>query len=99
MHPIAKSTLVEFISHHQDAGEKMLSWYKAIKGCHAKDFNELKKSFKTADYVPEKYTILNVGGNQYRIVTVIHYNTQRLYIRHVLTHAAYDNWTKRNRRT
>ena len=39
----------------------------------------------------------DVGGNRYRLAAVIHYNTQRIYVRHVMTHAEYDRnrWRKR----
>ena len=52
----------------------------------------------SADYVPP-YTIFDVGGNKYRIVTAIHYNRRKVYIRHVLTHAEYDRWSVAYRRT
>ncbi len=30
----------------------------------------------------------------YRVIAVLHFNRQKLYIRDVLTHAAYDRWCK-----
>jgi len=41
--------------------------------------------------------IFDVGGNRYRLAAVVHYNTQRIYVRHVMTHAEYDRnyWSKR----
>lgn len=63
----------------------------------ATNYNELKQTFQTADYVPKKFTIFDVGGNKFRIVTVIHYITKSVYVRAVFTHAEYDKWTKQNR--
>jgi len=40
------------------------------------------------------YTIFNIKGNAYRLVAAIHYNRQKVYIRHVFTHAEYDRWNK-----
>ncbi len=37
-----------------------------------------------------KYTVFNIKGNAFRLIAEINYRTGRLYIRHVLTHAAYD---------
>ena len=37
-----------------------------------------------------KFVIFDIGGNKYRLICAIHYNTGRVYIRHVLTHAEYD---------
>ncbi|WP_328807329.1 type II toxin-antitoxin system HigB family toxin [Paraburkholderia elongata] len=39
---------------------------------------------------------LDVGGNRFRIIAAIHYNRQSLFVRHVLTHAQYDLWTRKN---
>jgi mRNA interferase HigB len=32
------------------------------------------------------YAIFDVGGNNHRVMTVIHYNRQRVYILHVIGH-------------
>ena len=52
-------------------------------------FSELRRTFKSADYV-DGYILFDVGGNKYRIAAFIHYDKQRLYIRQVMTHAKYD---------
>ena len=36
------------------------------------------------------FYVFNIGGNKYRLVVAIHFNTQMLFVRHVLTHAEYD---------
>lgn len=97
MHVIAKSTLLDFADKHPEARERLLQWHKVMEACVANDFNELKLTFNSADYVPKKFTVFDISGNNYRVVTVIHYNSQRVYIRSVATHADYDKWTKENR--
>jgi mRNA interferase HigB len=57
---------------------------------------QVKQAFNSADYVPP-FVIFDAGGNNFRIVAVLHFNRQRLYIREVLTHAEYDRWNKSNR--
>jgi len=60
------------------------------EGCpNFNTFIELRGVFPSVDQV-EKFTIFNIGGNKARLIAAIHYNTQRVYIRHVLTHAEYD---------
>eukprot|EP01036_Dinobryon_divergens_P015290 gene15290-20712_t len=41
-----------------------------MEACDAKDFTELKRTFPNADYVPKKFTVFDVGGNDFRIVAV-----------------------------
>lgn len=97
MRVIAKSSLAAFWARHPEAEIPMQAWYKTASNCKGKDFSELKQTFGSADYVPDKYTVFDVGGNKYRVVCVIHYNMQIMYVREVLTHSGYDLWTKRNR--
>ena len=98
MHVIAKSTLVGFYNKHPTAREKLLAWHKTMEACSAKDFNELKLTFNSADYVPKDFTVFDIGGNDYRIVARIYYDTQKVYLRLVGTHIEYDKWTRENRK-
>ena len=42
-----------------------------------------------------RYTVFNIGGNKARLIARIHYDTQRVRIHRVLTHAEYTAWLKR----
>jgi mRNA interferase HigB len=35
-------------------------------------------------------TVFNIGGNKVRLISAIHFNRNKLYVRHVLSHAEYD---------
>jgi mRNA interferase HigB len=37
-----------------------------------------------------KLTVFNIAGNKVRLIAAIHYNTKKVYIRVVLTHAEYN---------
>jgi ribosomal protein L2 len=50
---------------------------------------EVRTVFPTADKVG-KFTVFNIGGNKARLITALHYNRHKVYIRAVLTHAEYD---------
>lgn len=49
----------------------------------------MRKALPTADGVG-KHTVFNIKVNAFRLIAEINYRTGWLYIRHVLTHAAYD---------
>jgi mRNA interferase HigB len=49
----------------------------------------VRTAFPTADKVG-KLTVFNIGGNKARLITAIHYNRRKVYIRAVLTHEEYD---------
>jgi mRNA interferase HigB len=93
MHVIAKPALVAFWKKHPDAENPLQAWFKTMERETFADFNDLRATFSTADYV-DGLTVFNIGGNKYRLITSIHYNRKKSYIRAVLTHAEYDrgNW-------
>jgi mRNA interferase HigB len=99
MHVIAKPALVAFWKKHPDAEQPLLSWYRIVSNQHFADFNNLRATFASADYV-HGLTVFNIGGNKYRLISAIHYNRRKVYIRHVLTHAEYDHdgWQQRKRK-
>jgi mRNA interferase HigB len=94
---IKKTAFLNFYSIHPEAKDRLLTFYRTLKNCSAVDFNELKMTFGTVDYVPPTFTVFDVGGNAYRVIAVIHYNSQKAYIREIFTHSEYDKWTRKNR--
>ena len=52
----------------------------------------LQATFGSADQVG-KYTVFNIGGNKYRLITEISYERGKVFLRHVLTHADYSRGT------
>ncbi len=95
---ISRRTLREFWETHPQAKEPLSTWFRVMERSEFSDLNEMKRTFGTADYLAP-YTIFDVGGNKFRIITAIHYNRNRAYIRHVFTHPEYDEWSDRMRRT
>jgi len=53
------------------------------------NFAQLRKVFPHADQVG-KFTVFNIAGNKVRLIAAVHYNRNKIYIRHVLTHQEYD---------
>ena len=89
MHVIAKSAPVDFWPVHPDAQSPLEAWHQIMEAGEFTDFNALRATFASADYV-KGLSVFNIGGNKYRLIASIHYNRQKAYIRAVLTHAAYE---------
>jgi mRNA interferase HigB len=96
MHVIAKKALEDFWRIHPTAKSPLGSWYRVVSRSSFSSFSDVRETFRSADYA-DAYTIFDIGGNSFRIIAVIHYNRQKVYIRHVFTHPEYDRWCKQNR--
>ena len=93
MRVIAKKTLTEYYSSHPDAKTALEEWYEKTEKAEWKTFAAIKQSFRTADGVGNKRYVFNIKGNQYRLVALILFRIQTVYIRFVGTHAEYDRIT------
>ncbi|NEQ70387.1 MAG: type II toxin-antitoxin system HigB family toxin [Symploca sp. SIO2D2] len=93
MHIITRSRLTEFGKKHPDAQTSLQLWYKLTSLAQWQNFVELRQVFPSADKVGN-LTVFNIGGNKYRLIVLVDYEYQKVFIRHVLTHAEYDkqNW-------
>jgi mRNA interferase HigB len=91
---VSKKTIRAFLENHDpEALEPLSRWYNLLRKSSPTNFAELRAIFASADFV-NPFTIFNVGGNKYRIITLIDYEGQFTKIRHVFTHPEYDDWNK-----
>ena len=95
MRVITKRALKEFWEKHSTAKVGLILWYENISKNQFYNLVELRTIFPHADSVGN-FTVFNIGGNKYRLITYISYKEQLVFIRDVLTHAEYDkeNWKK-----
>ena len=95
MHVVSRKALVDFWMLHRTAEMPMAAWFKVVAAARFTKFADVKRTFNSADRVGD-FVVFDVGAG-YRIVTVMHFNRGRIYIRNVLTHPEYDRWTAKQR--
>lgn len=89
VHVISRKRLLDAANKIRELAGPLDVWYRIAKSARWKSLEEVRSTFPSADGVG-KYTIFNLKGNNYRLITEINYFGQRLYVRFVLTHAEYD---------
>lgn len=96
MHIISRRKLNEFAELYPESRNALARWYQVFKRFDFNNFAEVRSQFGSADQAG-KFTVFNIGGNKFRLITAIHYNRKKVYIRAVLTHVEYDlgNWKER----
>jgi mRNA interferase HigB len=75
MRVISKRTLREFWEKHSTAQTGLVLWYQRICDSNFTNFNDLRQLFPSADLVGN-FTVFNVSGNNYRLITYIDYEYQ-----------------------
>ena len=93
---ISRKRLREAAAIHADLEGQLDTWFRIAKKAKWSNLAEIRQTFSSTHAV-EGYTLFNIKGNEYRLITRINYRTGRIFIREVLTHAEYDDrgsWKK-----
>ena len=95
MHVISRKKLLEAANEHAGLGGPLDAWYRIAKKVRWRSLMEVRQVFPSTDAVG-KFTVFNIKGNAFRLITEINYQTGKIFLRHVLTHAEYskEGWKK-----
>ncbi len=89
LHIITQKRIWESKKKYPDCAMALDGWYRIIKKNQFNNFAELKRSFGSVDKVKD-LCVFDIGGNKLRLITTIHFQRQKIYIRHILSHKEYD---------
>jgi len=89
MRVIKRGALVQFWERYPDARSSLESWYAVVRKAAWKSPAEMKQVYGNADLVGRR-TVFNIAGNKYRLVARVNYQTHRVFVLYLLTHAEYD---------
>jgi mRNA interferase HigB len=94
MRIVSKRRLQEFWETNKQAKKPLEEWHFIVNKANWKNFNDLRRTYSSADQVAVKSgnttTVFDIGGNNYRLIAAVHYNTKTVYILDVMTHAVYN---------
>lgn len=92
MRIISKKKLEDFYEQegHADSRVSLERWRQKVSSAHWKNFSDMRKDFPDADYVGNQHYVFNIKGNNYRLVVVVMFTPELVYIRWVGTHQEYD---------
>ena len=90
MRIVTYKRIQEFVKKHADAETPLNVWYHTTNAKAWKNLNDIRQTFNTVDYVGNNRYVFNIKGKDYRLVVIISFNAQKVYIRFIGTHAEYD---------
>jgi mRNA interferase HigB len=86
---LSKPAISEFSKKHPDAATPLMAWYHITLKAAWQHLIDVRKDFPHADFA-DPFTIFNISGNKYRLLAIIKYRWQIVYIRKILTHKEYS---------
>lgn len=99
MRVITRTRIEDFKKLHPNSASSLDLWYDLITKHHFNDFMALKAVFGNKVDIVVKGYVFNISGNKYRLAASIHFNTQMVFIREIMTHAEYskEDWKKQHK--
>ncbi len=89
MHVISRKLLLKVSAQHPGLAAPLDAWFRIAKPARWRNLAEVRRTLPTADSIG-KFTVFNIKGNHFRLVTEINYTAGRIFLLQVLTHAEYD---------
>jgi mRNA interferase HigB len=101
MRLIKRTTLREYARRFPKAATPLDDWARLALSAAWENLVDTRKTFPHADQVKVKsgrtVTVFNVCGNNFRLITAIHYDRRKVFVLNFVTHAEYSRNTWKNR--
>jgi mRNA interferase HigB len=89
MHVITRKVLNEFAQRYPQSRKPLETWWTVCNKNQFLNFEELKKTFGTADRI-NNCLVFNIDGGKYRLVVRVNLFAQRMWIKYILSHEEYE---------
>jgi mRNA interferase HigB len=96
---ISKGIIYEFAGKHPASLNVLNEWWIKTKSADWQTWQDVKKTFNSCDSVGNDRYVFDIGGNNYRLVALIHFTIRTVFIRGIFTHPEYERISKRGRIT
>jgi mRNA interferase HigB len=81
----------DVLRKHPDVRTSLDRWIDIVEPAEWQNIIDARRVFPTADLIKGTgLTCFNLGGNKYRLMTIVSYVTQEIAVVELLTHSEYD---------
>lgn len=97
MHVIVKRPFSDAANKYPNNRNAIIDVYNVLRKGKFETPQKLKRVFPSLDNFKykDKWWVFDIGGNNLRLMAVIQFVYQRLYVKGILTHAEYDKLCKK----
>ncbi len=99
MHLISLRALSEASERFPQHAQDLLILAQVIEKGHFPTPESLKKVYPTLDNFKylDKHYVINIARNELRLIALIFFESQKFYVRDIMTHADYMRFTETHR--
>jgi mRNA interferase HigB len=92
VHVITKKTFAEAANKYPNNKEKIMDVYNVLRKGEFDTPDKMKAVFASLDNFKykDKWWIIDIGGNNLRLIAAILFSSQKIFVKHIVTHSEYD---------
>jgi mRNA interferase HigB len=100
MNVISKRPFSDAARIYPNDRSALLEMFKVLQKVDFQNPDELKAVYPSLDKFKykDKWWVLDVGGNNLRVIAFIQFVNKRVYVKHIVSHANYDKLTSEFRK-
>ena len=100
MHVISRKPFQDAAKRFPNASTALEDCYRVLKSGTFNTPDELRQVFASLDNFKylDRWWVIDISGNHLRLLAFIDFKLNRLYVRHIVTHAEYDKLTEKYRK-
>ena len=97
MHVISRCPLNDAAKAYPNQRQALDDLYRLLCKSKFSSPDDMRRVFRSLDNFKhrDKWWVIDVGGNNLRVIAFIQFINQRIYVKHIVTHAEYDKLCKR----
>lgn len=97
MHVISRKPFNEALRKYPNDAAAIEAAYKTLRNGTFPTPLDLKAVFPSLDNFryKDKWWVIDIGGNSLRLLAFIEFRDNRMYVKHIVTHADYDKLCKK----
>lgn len=100
MHVISRKPFNDATRLHPNDADALIAAYKTLRTGEFNTPHSLKQVFPSLDNFKyrDKWYVIDIGGNNLRMITFIEFRDNRMYVKHICSHAEYNKLCDKYRR-
>ena len=97
MHVISRKPFNDASRKYPNDAAAIDALYKSLRNGDFDSPNALRTLFPSLDNFKykDKWWVIDIGGNNLRLIVFIEFRDNRMYVKHIVPHAEYDKLCKR----
>jgi mRNA interferase HigB len=97
MHVISKRPFNAAARTHPNHRQALEDLYRVLRKSAFRSPDEMRRVFPSLDNFrhKDKWWVIDIAGNPLRLIAFIQFVHNRMYVKHILTHAEYDKLCNR----